>query len=166
MKLPDPALLCEQLAELIRPALGPNTALIGIHSGGVWVAEYLHEALGISTPLGRLDAAFYRDDYASRGLHVKPRKTEIPFDIGGRHLILVDDVLYTGRTTRAALNEIFDYGRPASIDLAVLVDRGGRELPISARFCAHRLSEVLPKTSRLSLCRDALGQLSLELENA
>ncbi len=107
-------------------------ALLGIHTGGVWVAQQLQTLLGISDPLGSLDIAFYRDDFSRIGLQPQVKPSELPFDIDGRHIILVDDVLYTGRTIRAALNEVFDYGRPDSVLLAVLVDRGGRELPIQA----------------------------------
>ncbi len=118
-----------------RSARTSRPALVGIYSGGVWLAQRLHELLGLSQELGRIDVSFYRDDFSEKGLHPQPQKTVIPFDVEGRHIILVDDVLYTGRTTRAALNELFDYGRPARVDLAVLVDRGGRELPIAATFC-------------------------------
>ncbi|MBS1207950.1 MAG: pyrR [Proteobacteria bacterium] len=166
MTLPDVKQLLGDLAEQIRPALTPDTALVGIHTGGVWLAERLHTLLGISPPLGSLDVAFYRDDYGKRGLHPRPQKSGIPFDVTDRHIILVDDVLYTGRTTRAALNELFDYGRPARIDLAVLIDRGERQLPIAARFCAHTLTEPLPAGSRLSLQRDDHGNLSLEVKIA
>jgi len=165
MNLPDANLLRDQLVALIRPYLKPETVLIGIHSGGAWVAEYLHRELGVTTPLGTLDVAFYRDDYSSRGLH-KSRKSQIPVDIEGREVILVDDVLYSGRTTRAALNELFDYGRPARVDLAVLVDRGDRQLPIAARFCAHTLTEPLPASAQLRLARDEQGQFSLGVVNA
>lgn len=132
MKDLDAEALCRQLAEQIRPHVGPATALVGIYTGGLWLAERLHAELGIAQPLGAIDVSFYRDDYASKGLHASPKKTEIPFDVDGAHVILVDDVLYTGRTARAALNEIFDWGRPASVTLAVLVARDGRELPIQA----------------------------------
>ncbi len=106
--------------------------LIGIHSGGVWVAERLHGLLKLSEPLGKLDISFYRDDFTRIGLNPAVRPSQLPTTVDDRHIVLVDDVLYTGRTIRAALNEIFDYGRPASVLLAVLVDRGGRELPINA----------------------------------
>lgn len=106
--------------------------MIGIHSGGVWVAERLHALLQLREPLGKLDISFYRDDFTRIGINPAVRPSHLPFTVDGRHIILVDDVLYTGRTIRAALNEIFDYGRPDSIILAVLVDRGGRELPIQA----------------------------------
>ena len=166
MELPDADTLCQQLAQLIRPQLTPDTALIGIHTGGVWLAERLHAELGIKEALGTIDVAFYRDDFGSRGLHARPRKSDIPFDIDGRPLILVDDVLYTGRTTRAALNELFDYGRPGRVDLAVLVDRGERQLPISPRYCPLTLTEALPAGSRLRLSRADTGELSLRIINA
>ena len=109
-----------------------NPALIGIHTGGVWIADRLHQLLGIRAPLGSLDISFYRDDFSRIGMHPRVRPSELPFDVDRRDIILVDDVLYTGRTIRAALDEIFDYGRPDSVLLATLVDRGGRELPIAA----------------------------------
>src|SRR5207253_9707506 len=126
MKLPDAEKLCEQLVAELRPRLGPKSAMIGLYTGGAWLAERLHALLALSTPLGLMDIAFYRDDYHEQGLHHDPKRTKIPFDVNGRQLLLVDDVLYTGRTVRAAMNELFDYGRPASIALVVLADRGGR----------------------------------------
>lgn len=107
-------------------------AVVGIHTGGVWVSERLHELMGIEEPLGTLDIAFYRDDYTRIGVNPVVRPSNLPFSVDDRHIVLVDDVLHTGRTIRAALNEIFDYGRPASVMLAVLVERPGRELPIAA----------------------------------
>lgn len=163
MKELDAEALCRQLAEQIRPHVGPATALVGIYTGGLWLAERLHQALGIAQPLGAIDVSFYRDDYGSKGLHASPKKTEIPFNVDGAHVILVDDVLYTGRTTRAALNELFDFGRPARVELAVLVDRGSRELPIGARYCAHTLPEALPREQNLDLQRDDAGAFSLKL---
>lgn len=106
--------------------------MVGIHTGGVWVAERLHAALKLSEPLGKLNIAFYRDDFTHIGLHPQVSPSSLPFDVEGRDVILVDDVLQTGRTIRAALNELFDFGRPASVVLAVLCDRPGRELPIQA----------------------------------
>ncbi|MGH8659882.1 MAG: bifunctional pyr operon transcriptional regulator/uracil phosphoribosyltransferase PyrR [Gammaproteobacteria bacterium] len=106
--------------------------VVGIHTGGVWIAQCLREGLGVPEPLGSLNIAFYRDDFSRLGMHPSVKPSHLPFDIDGRHVILVDDILYTGRTVRAALNEIFDYGRPASVTLAVLVDRCQRELPIRA----------------------------------
>ncbi len=163
MHIPDAETLCRQLAEQIRPHVTPGTALVGIHTGGLWLAERLHALLGIREPLGGIDVSFYRDDYGSKGLHAKPQKTEIPFNVDGAPVILVDDVLYTGRTTRAALNELFDFGRPARVDLAVLIDRGDRELPIAARYCALTLTEGLPATQVLELQRAPEGALTLQL---
>ena len=159
----DAEALCQQLAAQMRPHVTPATALVGIYTGGLWLAERLHAELGIAQPLGAIDVSFYRDDYASKGLHASPKKTEIPFDVDGAHVILVDDVLYTGRTTRAALNELFDFGRPARVELAVLVDRGGRELPVAARYCAHTLAAPLAREQNLELQRDEAGQFGLKL---
>ena len=163
MKELDAEALCRQLAEQIRPHVTPATALVGIYTGGLWLAERLHKALGIAQPLGAIDVSFYRDDYASKGLHASPQRTEVPFDVDGAHVILVDDVLYTGRTTRAALNELFDFGRPATVELAVLVDRGGRELPVAARYCAHTLPAPLAREQNLELQRDEAGRFSMKL---
>jgi len=109
-----------------------NPCMIGIHTGGVWVASGLHHRLGLECPLGTLDISFYRDDFSHVGMHPQVRPSNLPFNVEDQHIILVDDVLQTGRTIRAALNEIFDYGRPASVMLAVLVERSGHELPIQA----------------------------------
>ncbi len=122
--------MAEALAARLRGHGVENPLMVGIHTGGVWVAQRLHGLLGIEAPLGTLDISFYRDDFSRIGLHPQVRPSDLPFELDDRHLILVDDVLHTGRTIRAALNELFDYGRPASVTLAVLVDRGGRELPI------------------------------------
>lgn len=109
-----------------------HPCMVGIHTGGVWLAEGLHRRLGLEAPLGTLDISFYRDDFSRVGMHPQVRPSSLPFNIEEQHIILVDDVLQTGRTIRAALNEIFDYGRPASVMLAVLVERSGHELPIQA----------------------------------
>jgi pyrimidine operon attenuation protein/uracil phosphoribosyltransferase len=162
--LPDAEQLCARLAEQLRPGLHPGTALIGIHTGGVWVAQRLHAALGLETPLGTMDVSFYRDDFGRTGLHPQLKPSEIPFEVEDRPIIIVDDVLYTGRTIRAAMNEIFDYGRPARIDLAVLVDRGGRELPVCARWAAHTME--LDGSQNLQLERDGKGALTLRLIHA
>ncbi len=161
--LPDAEAQCRQLADLIRPQLHRQPALVGIHSGGVWIAERLKELLGLNEDIGLIDVSFYRDDYAEKGLHPQVRPTHIPFEVEGRHLILVDDVLYTGRTTRAALNELFDYGRPASVELAVLADRGERELPIAAQYCVWPLT--LREGENLVLTRDN-DQLAWRLDHA
>ncbi|HEC19207.1 MAG TPA: bifunctional pyr operon transcriptional regulator/uracil phosphoribosyltransferase PyrR [Gammaproteobacteria bacterium] len=109
-----------------------DALMIGIHTGGVWLAERLHEALGIKQPLGKLDISFYRDDFSRIGMNPQVKPSQLPTSVDDAHIILVDDVLHTGRTIRAALNEIFDYGRPATVTLAVLAERSGRELPIQA----------------------------------
>lgn len=126
-----------------------NIGMIGIRSGGVDVGRYLHQALGLSEALGELNISFYRDDFSAVGLHPVVGPSNVPFDIDGRHIILVDDVLSTGRTVRAAMNEIFDYGRPSSITLAVLVQRSGHELPIRADVAGQLLT--LPDTEHVSL---------------
>jgi pyrimidine operon attenuation protein/uracil phosphoribosyltransferase len=113
--------------------------MIGIHTGGVWVAERLHKLLRLEDPLGSLDISFYRDDFTRVGVNPQVKASTLPVGVDGRHVILVDDVLHTGRTIRAALNEIFDYGRPASVMLAVLIERDGRELPIEAQVVGARL---------------------------
>lgn len=159
--LPDAEQLLASLTDRMRPAVGPNTGLVGIHTGGVWLAERLHQALGLQLPLGTLDVSFYRDDFNKKGLRRNVKSSDIPFDIDGCDVIIVDDVLYTGRTIRAAINELFDYGRPARIRLATLVDRGGRELPISADFSGADVN-VAPGES-VELTRDAQGRLALKL---
>ncbi len=116
-----------------------DPVITGIHTGGIWVAERLKDLLGIEHPLGHLNIAFYRDDFSRIGMHPRVTPSNLPFDVDNRHIILVDDVLYTGRTIRAAMNEIFDFGRPASICLAVLVERSGRELPIQANVIGKSL---------------------------
>ncbi|MCK9389585.1 MAG: bifunctional pyr operon transcriptional regulator/uracil phosphoribosyltransferase PyrR [Sulfuritalea sp.] len=162
LQLPDAEALCAALADAMRGHIDPaTTALVGIHTGGVWVAERLHEALGLKTPLGSINVSFYRDDYSRRGLHANAKAARIPFTVEGAHIVIVDDVVHTGRTVRAAINELFDYGRPAKIDLAVLVDRGGRELPIAPSFCPHSLS--LPAAHKLALERAADGGLSFQV---
>ena len=159
--LPDAEQLVTGLADIMRPALTANTALVGILTGGAWVAERLNAALGGKLPMGTIDISFYRDDYKEIGLHKHIRPSSIGFEVNGSDIVLVDDVLYTGRTVRGALNELFDYGRPASVKLAVLVDRGGRELPVAAEFAAARLE--LPATLSLHLKRGEDGKLSLSV---
>jgi pyrimidine operon attenuation protein/uracil phosphoribosyltransferase len=162
MTLPEAENLCDQLARELKPHVGPKTAMVGLYTGGAWLAERLHEMLALKTPLGLMDIAFYRDDYAARGLKHDPKRTKIPFDVNGAQILLVDDVLYSGRTVRAAMNELFDYGRPASIALVVLADRGGRQLPICPQHCGAKLE--VPKGMRLQLNRGEDGKLALALE--
>ena len=137
---PDAQALLSTLAGSMRGKLSADAVLVGIYTGGVWVAEHLHGALGIAAPLGTLAVTLHRDDFGRIGLHRESRASHIPIDVDGREVVLVDDVLHTGRTIRAALNELFDFGRPAAVRLAVLADRGGRELPIAPDFCGGTLS--------------------------
>jgi pyrimidine operon attenuation protein/uracil phosphoribosyltransferase len=132
--LPDPEALVQALAERMRGVISPDAGLVGIYSGGTWVAERLHRVLGLGTPLGVLAVTLHRDDFGRIGLHRESRRSQIPFAVDDREVVLVDDVLHTGRTVRAALNELFDFGRPSAVRLAVLADRGGRELPVAADF--------------------------------
>ncbi len=136
----------------------PDAVLVGIWSGGAWLAERLQRDLKLPGAHGVISSTLHRDDFGSRGLASGTDATQLPFAIEGRHIVLVDDVLYTGRTIRAVINELFDFGRPASVTLAVLVDRGGRELPIDAAVAAARVA--LPATERLSLVRDDSGRFS------
>jgi pyrimidine operon attenuation protein/uracil phosphoribosyltransferase len=140
----------------------PDAAIVGIYSGGAWLAERLARDLDLSARLGFIDVSFYRDDYAKKGLHPEVKPTQIGFQVDGAAIVLVDDVLYTGRTTRAAINVLFDYGRPACIKLAALLDRGGRELPVAADFVGGHVA-VQPGQS-LALARDPAGTLSLTIE--
>ncbi len=135
------ALTAKELSELL---------MIGIHTGGVWIAERLHKELDLQHPLGKLNIAFYRDDFSRIGTHPQVTPSKLPFDVEDKHILLVDDVLHTGRTIRAALNEIFDYGRPASVRLAVLIDRGEHELPVQADFVGKRLA--LKPGEHVKLC--------------
>lgn len=129
-----------RLRELLDEHNRSDAAIIGIHSGGVWIGQRLHQALDLQSPLGEINITFYRDDFSRIGMHPRVKPSNLPFEVEDRHIVLVDDVLFTGRTIRAALNEIFDYGRPASVALAVLVERSGRELPIQADVVGHRLT--------------------------
>ncbi len=137
-----PALLddmAEALERLLEARGIDNPAMVGIHTGGVWIADELHRRLGLEEPLGTLDISFYRDDFTRIGMNPQVRPSSLPFNVDDRHLVLVDDILHTGRTIRAAMNELFDYGRPASILLAVLAERSGRELPIEANVAGLHL---------------------------
>jgi len=152
--------------ELLRGAqklLQGGTRLVGVTSGGAWLGERLQKDLGLDSEAGVISSAMHRDDFARRGLSVTAQ-TKLPFDVNGARILLLDDVLYTGRTIRAVLNELFDYGRPAEVMLAVLVDRGGRELPIQADYAAARVT--LPADQSLALARDAGGRFSFDVERA
>lgn len=148
----------QTLLAQIRPSMLANTYLVGVQTKGAKIARRLHHDLQLTTPLGLISSAMHRDDYALRGLS-KADQTELPFEVDHADIVLIDDVLFTGRTVRAILNELFDFGRPQRIRLAVLVDRGGRQLPVQADFCAARL-ETDPKMA-LSLTQGLDGQFEL-----
>ena len=131
--------MTESLQTLIRDRGIEHPRMVGIHTGGVWIARELHKRLGLEDRLGELDISFYRDDFSRIGMHPQVKPSNLPFSVDDQHVILVDDVLFTGRTIRAAMNELFDFGRPACITLAVLVDRSGRELPIEAQVVGAHL---------------------------
>ncbi|MCS0588527.1 bifunctional pyr operon transcriptional regulator/uracil phosphoribosyltransferase PyrR [Massilia norwichensis] len=161
----DAEALYRTLLEQVRAGLAgvPDAAIVGIHSGGAWLAERLAADLGLQNRLGFIDVSFYRDDYAKKGLHPDVKPTRIEFNVDSATILLVDDVLETGRTVRAAINVLFDYGRPQRIMLAALADRGGRELPVAADFAGVRT--VLPPGQSLALSRTSAGQLSLTIED-
>ena len=133
-----------------------------MHTGGVWLAERLKRELNVEAPVGILDVSFYRDDFDQSGLKSAVRPSQIAFDVSGSHILLVDDVLNTGRTVRAAINELFDHGRPAKVDLAVLIDRGGRELPVAASLVGATIE--LPAAVSVVLTRDDDDRLHLTME--
>ena len=152
--------------ELLRavPLLSETPArLVGITSGGAWLAERLQKDLGLEGVHGTISSSMHRDDFAQRGL-AAGGQTKLPFDVNGTHIVLLDDVLYTGRTLRAVINELFDYGRPASVKLAVLVDRGGRELPIHADYAGASVS--LSAAQSLALARNDAGIFSFDVKDA
>ncbi len=159
----DAEALYRELLRGVQQLRRPDTRLVGVTSGGAWLAERLQKDLGLAGEPGVISSAMHRDDYARRGL-AATAQTRLDFDVNGAHILLLDDVLYTGRTIRAVLNELFDYGRPAAVALAVLVDRGGRELPVQADFAAARVT--LPANQSLALARDAEGRFSFQVEGA
>ena len=150
----------QQLAASSQPQQSPR--LVGVASGGAWLAERLQKDLGLVEEIGILSSSMHRDDFSQRGM-ASSGQTVLPFDVNGAHLIVVDDVLYTGRTIRAVLNELFDYGRPASVRLMVLVDRGGRELPVQADLAVARVT--LPASQTLELARSDDGRFSFRLQD-
>ncbi|WP_296259872.1 MULTISPECIES: bifunctional pyr operon transcriptional regulator/uracil phosphoribosyltransferase PyrR [unclassified Pseudomonas] len=162
MTLPNPAELIRQMAIDLNAHLNKRgisePRFIGIRTGGVWVAQALLEALNSQAPLGTLDVSFYRDDFSQNGLHPQVRPSELPFEIEGQHLVLIDDVLMSGRTIRAALNELFDYGRPASVTLVSLLDLDAAELPIRPNVTGATLDLSSDERVKLS------GPMPLTLE--
>ena len=159
----DAEALYRELLRGVQQMRVPQARLVGITSGGAWLAERLHHDMGLAGDAGVISSAMHRDDFAKRGLSGAGQQTQLGFDVNDAHIILLDDVLYTGRTIRAVLNELFDYGRPASVKLAVLVDRGGRELPVCADFAAARVA--LPAAQSLALARDSAGRFSFQVES-
>ena len=157
----DAEALYGELLRGVRPLCTPATCLVGIRSGGDWLAERLQKDMDLPCQPGAISSAMHRDDFAQRGL-ASGGQTQLPFDVNGADILVLDDVLYTGRTIRAVLNELFDYGRPAQVRLAVLVDRGGRQLPIRADFAAARV--VLPASQSLELVQDDAGRLRFQVE--
>jgi pyrimidine operon attenuation protein / uracil phosphoribosyltransferase len=161
LNLDAEALYADLLAG-VRPLLQADSVLVGIWSGGAWLAERLQRDLQRAGEHGVISSALHRDDFGSRGLTAGADHTRLPFEVEGKPILLIDDVLFTGRTIRAVINELYDFGRPASVTLAVLVDRGGRELPIHAAVSAARIT--LPRGQRLSLARDDAGRFSFDIK--
>jgi pyrimidine operon attenuation protein/uracil phosphoribosyltransferase len=161
--IPEAESLYRDLLRGVQALMRPDTRLVGITSGGAWLVERLQKDLSLSGAPGVISSAMHRDDFARRGLSASAQ-TALPFDVNGADVLLLDDVLYTGRTIRAVLNELFDFGRPACVRLAVLVDRGGRELPVAADFAAAKLT--LPDTQSLALARSDAGAFSFDVKEA
>ncbi len=157
----DAEALYGELLRGVRPLVDMQTHLVGVTSGGAWLAQRLQVDLGLSGAAGSISSTLHRDDFSRRGL-AAGGQTSLPFDVKDAHILILDDVLFTGRTIRAVMNELFDFGRPESIRLAVLVDRGGRELPIQADFAASRVT--LPATQTLALARHESGRFSFKVE--
>ncbi len=154
--------MTKKLQNIIKKKNLDDPVMVGIHSAGVWIAQHLHKSLNIKEELGELNISFYRDDFSRIGLHPQIQPSKLPFSLENKHIILVDDVLYTGRTIRAAMNELFDYGRPASITLAVLIDRGNRELPVEAQVVGF--NEEMEPDSYFKLSNDN-NKLDLSIIN-
>ena len=161
--IPEAEALYDDLLRGVKALMRSDTRLVGVTSGGAWLVERLQLDLGLPGAPGIISSAMHRDDFARRGLS-SSAQTALPFDVNGADVLLLDDVLYTGRTIRAVLNELFDFGRPACVRLAVLVDRGGRELPVAADFAATQLT--LPATQLLALARGASGDFSFKVEES
>ncbi len=160
--LPDAEALFDDLKAQMMPAIAYDAKLVGVYSGGAWLADRLAAELDGEHEVGYIDVSFYRDDLSTSGLKNNVRSTQIPFSVQGAHIVIVDDVLFTGRSIRAAVNTLFDYGRPASVQLAVLVDRGGRELPIAAEYVGAPL--IVSRELMLALSKDDAGKFTLTTE--
>lgn len=157
----DAEALYKELLRGVQLLCTADTRLVGITSGGAWLVERLQRDLNLPGKPGVISSAMHRDDFAKRGLS-NSAQTQLPFEINGAHILILDDVLYTGRTLRAVLNELFDYGRPASVKLAVLVDRGGRELPVHPDFAAARVT--LAENQSLSLAQGPDGTFTFDVK--
>ncbi len=160
--LPDAEALFAQLKSTMAASIASNAKLVGVYSGGAWLADRLATELDGEHEVGYIDVSFYRDDLSTSGLKSNVRSTQMPFSVQGAHIVIVDDVLFTGRSIRAAINTLFDFGRPASVQLAVLVDRGGRELPIAADYVGSPL--IVASDLMLALNKDDAGKFSLATE--
>ena len=158
----DAEALYADLLRGVRRLIQPEMVLVGIWSGGAWLAERLQRDLGLPGEPGVISSSLHRDDFGSKGMSASADHTQLPFEVKGQQILLIDDVLFTGRTTRAVINELFDFGRPASVTLAVLVDRGGRELPIEPAFSAARVS--LAPEQRLRLAKAYDGRFSFDVK--
>jgi pyrimidine operon attenuation protein / uracil phosphoribosyltransferase len=161
-EFPNAESLFATLRDTMSSSIAHNAKLVGVYSGGAWIADRLATELKGAHEVGYIDVSFYRDDLSTSGLKPTVRSTAIPFAVEGEHIVIVDDVLFTGRSIRAAINTLFDFGRPASIQLAVLVDRGGRELPISADYVGAPL--IVASDMMLALSKDDAGKFSLMTE--
>jgi pyrimidine operon attenuation protein/uracil phosphoribosyltransferase len=160
--LPDAEAALAALVARMEGAVAYDAAFVGIYSGGAWLAERLAKSIPGNHPVGYIDVSYYRDDYALSGLKPNVKRTALPFEVADATIVLIDDVLYTGRSVRAAINELFDFGRPEKIELAVLIDRGGRELPIEPTYFGERLA--VARDLSIVLSRDPGGTLSLGVE--
>ena len=159
----DAEALYQELLRGVRMLATGSTRLVGITSGGAWLAQRLQKDLGLPGEAGTISSALHRDDFSSRGM-ASAAATSLPFEVEGADVLVLDDVLYTGRTLRAVLNELYDFGRPARVRLAVLVDRGGRELPVQADFAAARVA--LPASQSLALARTQGGNFHFQVKEA
>ncbi len=166
MALPDAEQALAALAQRMRGAVAFEARFVGIYSGGAWIAERLAQMIDGDHPVGYIDVSFYRDDFNRKGLKPEVKRSTLPFEVEGATIVLIDDVLYTGRSVRAAINELFDYGRPARVELAVLVDRGGRELPIEATYAGVRLAVARDLSVVLSRAADGALALATEVADA
>ncbi len=164
MNLPNAENLIESLKNKINDMIDENTVLIGVQRGGELILQKILPSLGSAVATGSIDASFYRDDFSSRGLKIKNTPSKIDTEINGKHIILIDDVFSSGRTVRAAMNEIFDYGRPDKITLAVLIDRNEQELPIAPQICIEKIS--LSKNQHLVLVLDENKKFTFQLKES